>query len=267
MKKVLVSLVTHSAYKDVCNNFISLYDKNWSDCPYDFYISVIGDEVLFPGKKTVYFGRECTLPEALYNIMNDTDYDYCISFLGDAFINKKIDNIMVESLVKELDENGVEYCNLIPRTAYRFNKKVATRNTRYISTNDSYNMSFVAFIANREFILKEFAGKVTDLDFEKKYLNRGNKRCYTYKDRVILTENLFGLIPGISAGKWDRHALRKLQHSNREVCFTNRKKLSYFDMIKNDMIMIFQIFASQKQRVFLKKLLSKILKTKFATDF
>lgn len=267
MKKVLINLVTHSAYKDVCDNFITLFDKNWNNCAYDFCISVIGDEIFFPEKNSIYFGKECTLPEALYNVMNNSEYDYCISFLGDAFINKKIDNIIVESLIRELDENDVEYCNLIPKTAFRFNKKVATRNTRYISTNDSYNMSFVAFIASREFILNEFAGKITDLDFERKYLNRGNAKCYTYKNRVILNENLFGLIPGICAGKWDRHALSKLRKDNPEIVFTNRKKLSLCAMMKNDLIVIFQIFASQRQRVLLKKILSKIIGMKFATEY
>lgn len=267
MKKILVSLVTHSAYKDVCDNFIALFDKNWHNCAYDFCISVIGEKISFLGQNTVFHGENCTLPEALYNVVNNSEYDYCISFLGDAFINKSIDNKMVESLIKELDENNIAYCNLIPRIAYRFHKKMATKNTRYISTSDSYNMSFVAFIASREFILKEFAGKVTDLDFEKKYLNRTNSKCYTYKNRVILTKNLFGLVPGICAGKWDRHALRLLQYSNPEVCFTNRKKISNLEMIKNDLIMIFQVFASQKQRVVFKKVLSKITKIKFATDF
>ena len=165
MKKILVSLVTHSTYKDVCDNFITLFDKNWNNCAYDFCISVIGEKVSFFEKNTVYYGENCTLPEAIYNTMNNSKYDYCISFLGDAFINKNINNNMVESLIKELDNNNIEYCNLVPRIAYRFHKKKATEYTRYISSNDSYNMSFVAFIASREFVLKEFCGKITDLDF------------------------------------------------------------------------------------------------------
>ena len=53
MKKVLVSLVTHSAYKDICDNFLEMFDKNWNDCNYDFCISIIGDKIIFPGRKIV----------------------------------------------------------------------------------------------------------------------------------------------------------------------------------------------------------------------
>lgn len=267
MKKVLISLVTHSAYKDICENFIELFDKNWKGCKYDFQVLVIGNEISFDTKKVTYFGEECSLPEALYIAMSTSDYDYCISFLGDAFINKKIDNIMVESLIKEVSEKKIDYCNLIPRIAYRFHKKTAGENMRYISSDDSYNMSFVAFIASRRFILKEFAGKITDLDFEKKYLNRVNKCCRIYKNRVILTKNLFGLVPGVYAGKWDRHSLRKLQKDNPEIVFAHREKTPLGVMMKNDFIQIFQIFASQRQRIFLKRILSKLMGTKFATEF
>lgn len=267
MKKVIINLVTHSAYKDVCENFLSLFDKNWHNCNFDFCISVIGEKVDFPGKKVIYHGKECTLPEAIYNIMNTSNYDYCISFLGDAFVNKKIDNCMVEALIKEMCNKNIDYCNLVPKIAYRFKKKMASSNMRYISTCDSYNMSFVAFIASRRFILKEFAGKITDLDFEKKYLKRSEKKCYTYKNRVILTKNIFGLVPGIYAGKWDRHALKKLQRENPEIIFAHRKMISIHVMIKNDFIQIFQIFASQRQRIILKKIISKLMRVKFVTEY
>ena len=266
-KKVLVSLVTHSAYKDVCENFIELFDKNWEDCKYDFRVLVIGNEISFDKKKVNYYGRDCSLPEALYLAMSTSDYDYCISFLGDAFIDRKIDSIMVESLINDISEKNIEYCNFVPRIAYRFHKKLAGKNMRYISTNDSYNMSFVAFIASRRFVLKEFADRITDLDFERKYLNRINQCNQVYNDRVILTQNLFGLVPGIYAGKWDRHSLKRLQKDNPEIVFTNREKISNHVMIRNDFIKIFQIFASRKQRIILKKILSRLTGAEFATEF
>ena len=249
MKKVLVSLVTHSAYKDICDNFLEMFDKNWNDCNYDFCISIIGDKIIFPGRKIVYHGNKCTLPQALYNVVNDFEYDYCISFLGDAFINKKIDNKMVNHLIKDMESNNIDYCNLVPRIAYRLHKKKVNKNKRYISTNDSYNMSF------------------TDLDFEEKYLNRGDSKGYWYKNRVILTKNLFGLCPGITAGKWDRHVLKKLKNENPEIQFSKREMLSYSEMLKNDMIVVFQIFASQRQRIIMKKVISKITGIKFVTEY
>ena len=174
---------------------------------------------------------------------------------------------MVESLINEMEEKNIDYCNLVPRIAYRFRKRVVDKNMRYISSNDSYNMSFVAFVASRRFILKEFAGKITDLEFEEKYLSCSDKKFCIYKNRVILTKNLFGLIPGIYAGKWDRHAYRKLQKDNPEILFTQREVISVSVMIRNDFIQVFQIFASKRQRIILKKIISKLTGRKFATEF
>lgn len=267
MEKVLICLVTHSAYKDVCENFINLFDKNWTNCQYDFQVLVVGNKISLNNRKVTYYGEDCSLPEALYKAISISDYDYCISFLGDAFINKKINNIMVETLIKELNEKKIDYCNLIPRTAYRFHKKRAGENMRYISSDDSYSMSFIAFIASRRFIMGEFSGKITDLDFEKKYLNYISECCKIFKNKVILTNNLFGIVPGIYAGKWDRHSLKKLKKDNPEIVFTHRETISAFTMMKNDLIQLFQIFASKKQRKILKRILSKFMGVKFASEF
>lgn len=267
MKKVIINLVTHSAYKDVCENFLNLFDKNWHDCKFEFCISVIGDKIDFRGKKVIYNGNKCTLPEAIYNLMNNSDYDYCLSFLGDAFINTKVNNDEINKIIEEIDKCNIEYCNLIPKAAYRHHKISLNRDMRFITTNDNYNMSFVAFIASKKFILQEFKDKISDLDFEKKYLNRENVKYQIYKNRTILNKNVLGIVPGISAGKWDRHALNKLQKDNPEIEFTNRPKMSVKEMIENDIIQILQTWISCKQRMVLKKMISRITGKKFVTQF
>ena len=109
---------------------------------------------------------------------------------------------------------------------------------------------------------KEIALRYVDL-----HINRGDSKGYWYKNRVILTKNLFGLCPGITAGKWDRHVLKKLKNENPEIQFSKREMLSFSEMLKNDMIVVFQIFASQRQRIIMKKVISKITGIKFVTEY
>lgn len=63
-------------------------------------------------------------------------------------------------------------------------------------------MSFVAFIANRNFIETEFSGQISDLEFGSKYLELNGKNKVYYNDRVIVTNNIFNIITGIDAGEW-----------------------------------------------------------------
>lgn len=266
MEKVLVSLVTHSAYKDICENFVALFNKNWNTCTFDFIISVVGDDVRFDDIKTIYHGKHCQLPMAIYNVMVESDYDYCISFLGDAFINSPVDNLAVEQLLSFIQSKRINYCCLIPRIPFRLKKKTASKDTRYISVNDAYNMCFVAFIASKKFVLEEF-NNISDLEFETKYLGNTNKNNFYYDDRVILTRNIFNLEPGIDAGMWNRRAIKKLNRDNEDIIFSERKKVPVLKSIKNNIIQVMQIFISKKQRFYLKTMISRIFKVKFMTKY
>lgn len=267
MKKVLVILVTHSSYSDVCANFIELYKKNWSDCNYDFVISVVGDHVTFGKERVVYNGSTCTLPNAVYSIMEASDYDYCISFLGDAFINSRIHNEEINELMEEIYKYNISYCCLIPRTAFRFKYNKIGKNLRYISSNDIYNMSFVAFVASKDFVQQEFGNNITDLEFEMKYIMQNGDKDFFYTDRVILTKNIFHLEPGIDAGKWNRHAYKKIKRNNKDLVLAKRQKVSRFKMIIADIYMILQVVISKKQRKALKRIISKLFNVQFVTKF
>lgn len=267
MSKILINLVTHSSYADVCQNFLSLLKKNWSDCPYDFIISIIGQKISFDGYICHYHGKNCKLPEAIYKEISESDYEYCISFLGDAFINSKINNEEVFKLIHVIENCNIEYCCLIPRKPFRFKKKKVGDMLRYISSYDAYNMCFVAFIASRKFILKEFCNGISDLEFEKKYLEENTDNYFFYTDRVIVTKNVFNLVPGIDAGKWNRHAIKILKNSNSDISFCDRERISFFKNIFSDIIHFSQIIVSKKQRRIIKKFLKNIFGIKFTTDF
>ena len=43
--------------------------------------------------------------------------------------------------------------------------------------------------------------------------------------------------------------------------------LSYCEMLKKDMIVVYQIIASQRQRINMKKVISKITGIKFVTEY
>lgn len=267
MEKVLINLVTHSAYKDVCLNFLELFKKNWKDCPFDFIISVVGEPMEFKEYQTKYCGKNCQLPEAVYKTMHNSQYKYVISFLGDAFIDKKVDNYVIMDLLKEIENCNIQYCCLIPKKPFRFVGKKAGNNIRYISSFDAYNMSFVAFIASRNFIETEFSGQISDLKFESKYLELNGKNKVYYNDRVIVTNNIFNIIPGIDAGEWNRHAYKKLRRDNPEICFNSRQIAPLTATIKNDLFRVLQLFVSKKHRKVIKKIVSKIFKIKFVTDY
>ena len=266
MKKVLINLVTHSSYIDVCRNFLYLYNKNWNSNNYDFSISIIGDYVELSDNVKIYNYGNVSLPSAIYKTVIAGDYDYCISFLGDAFIYKKVNENIINSIMKAIDENKIEYCNLIPHPKLRFKSHKINNYMRLIENNDSYNMSFVAFIANKSFIMKEFENEITDLEFERKYLQKSSKSNFIYNNRVILTKNIFNITPGIDAGKWNLHSLKKIRKYNPEIVLCKRPLTSKKIQLKNDFIKLIQTIFKRKTIKRMKKIANKIFKISFVTN-
>ena len=267
MSKILISLVTHSDYADVCENFIELFNKNWryDKNKFDFIVNVIGNQKQFSDFETYFHGKEKTLPGALYDIVYEKDYEYCISFLGDAFINSKVNDEIVLNIIDSMKKSQIDYCCLIPRIPWMGMGKRINSYMRAVSNRDSYNISFVAFIASRKFILDEFNNNISDLNFEEKYLKKALSKYEVYKNKSILYGNYLGLVPGIDSGKWNRHALKKLTKKNPEISFTHREKLSAKNQLRNDICHILQIFLTRKQIIIIKKILRKLFKINFFT--
>lgn len=225
-ERCVVILLTHSKYLDICKIFVDLFYKNWRDCPYRMVVSVTGYNNKYMKKNPLflYNGEDATLPMCLYNAVEKFPADYYCSFLGDAFISKKINQRNFSELLENLNKNNIEYCSLLPQRAYG-RKKLMNANCRYIHSTDRYSHSFIAFIANEAFINREFKEKITDLEFEEKYLEIANQKQpnFYFKQRVILDKNIFSIYPGIVKGKWERNIYNSIKKKNPEINLGKRK--------------------------------------------
>lgn len=262
----VIVLMTHSAYIDICNNFIDLFQKNWADCPFKILGVVMGNKDTIKGIETIYIGTNGTLSDCIYTVVEKYEAHYYICFLGDAFISKKIQNIQVYNLLNELKNNNANYCGIIPKKKDLKNKKYQASYIRNIREKDIYAHSFVAFIATKEFVKDELVGK-TDFEFEEKYLNIANDSLdnRVFPDHFIVVTDIFHIVPSIVKGKWDRFALKFVKYNNPQIQFSDRVKMNLLEQSKVTFINTFEGFVSVRTRKIIKKILIKI-GFKFATD-
>ena len=216
----IIIIPTHSSYQKTVENFLQLLRKNWPNCPYKLIVSVTGNNTVIPNCENLYNGRDASLIDCIVNVTKKYPNKRYLCLLGDAFINKKIDNEIVQKMLNILTKNRIDYCSL---NYVRNYKKVKTfnQNLRYIHGKDRYSHSFVAFAASYQYIAEELSKFKSDLDFEKFYLFQ-DKNEY-YKNHLIVRKNYFNLLPSITKGKWDRNNYYKLRKSNPEVIFDKRE--------------------------------------------
>ena len=229
--KINIFVNISSKYQDVADVFFEQLEKNWDENKFDI-----------------------TLPNRIYDAAVKKKADYYICFLGDAIIGNKIIQYKIEKLFHYMEANKIEYCNLIP-----INQTKSDSLYRFIRKNEFYGIGFIAFIASYNFIIKEFKEKITDFEFEHKYLKMAllqNKNEWT--NRIILNKNIFNIWHGIIKGKWDRKVYRSLKNKSIVIRRSKRSKLSVFDTIYVRIARLSQYILTPMTRQKIKNILKKI---------
>ena len=260
MKDFIIILPTHSNYQGVVRNFLQLLKKNWPNCPYEIIISVAGKRFTIDGYKIIYNGANASLVDCVVNVAEKCKSKYYISFLGDAFINRKIDDRVVAEIFSEIRNNKINYCSLQCVKNYKKRKNFNKR-LRFINSLDRYSHNFTAFVASQEYIMDELSKNKSDLDFEKKYLSPTIEKYYS--NHLIVNKNYFKLLPSITKGKWDRINYGKLLRKNPEIEFDYRKKQSWKYSILCHLRNYFVSYLPSSMRIGAKNKVEEIFKIKF----
>lgn len=266
-EKTIIIIPTHTDYMDVCKDFFYLMKHNWKDCPFKIVLSITGkNQKDYNFHEYVTNPIDSTLTFCIYNAMKKYDAQYYICMLGDAFIDAKINNKDFFDLIDYMLNNNLDYCNLIPHN--HLNCIKLNDYSRYINMNERYGISFVAFIASKKFIDAEFGKEISDLEFEKKYIEiaEKSKKNDFYSKYIILKTNIFNIYPGIVKGKWNRKVLRRLIRHNKNACFNTRPKLSIKEQIILDISNKFSFLFTNNCRKKIKKIISKVFKYTFTTE-
>ena len=264
-----ILIPTHSAYMDICENFISVLRRSWKDCPYPVKIALCGKQTDSDIAEKIYCGESTTLTKALVEAVKNDPNEMFLVFLGDAFFFDKVDQKEVEVLLTQLSENKVQYCSLRPKPTQK-KEKLLTELLRQIHSQDRYTHSFICFAATKDYIIEEFnSPKVdSDMDYELKYLQIVNsEEDFYFEDHAILRRDIFHIIPGIEKGKWDRHVLSKLKKRYPDIEFSKREKLSVARQLYSDLNGLLLPLIPNGLRRFLKKIVGRVFgKSIFTTD-
>ena len=259
----IIVLPTHSKYSKITANFLKLLRKNWSDCQFEIVVSMTGEDIKIEGVKNIYNGKNASLIKCLVDASKEYKSKYYISFLGDAFISKKINNSSVMNLLNTIDNSNIDYCSLKYVKGYTKEKK-CNQYFRYINALDRYSHNFTAFVVSYDYLNEEFLKFKDDLDFEEYYLKKKTNKYYD--KHLIVRKNYFRLLPGIIKGEWDAINYKRLKKDNPEINFDNRPVLSFKESairhIRNNIV----AHIPANARIGIKKFTEKAFGFKFGVD-
>lgn len=256
---IAILVNVNSNYADIAEIFVELFDKNWSDCPYPVFFLTDKKFNNTSKFKVLVCSDELSLPGKVYLANHLLGFEYYICLLGDAFITEKVNSNLIDEFVTQIKTNGIDYCKIMVSRP-----KLNHSMIELIDKMDTYAVSFLAYIANRKFIEKEFIENISDFDFENKYLNPNMR--YELRNIARLNHNIFNLTHGVIKGKWITSSYRKIQKYSYRITQSVRPKLNLFEEVKLNMVDSSYRILSLKNRAKIKKLLNKI-GFKFLTNY
>ena len=115
MKEVAYVVLSCDPYSDVWDPYGRLFEKFWSDCPFDTYLA--SNHIKFDkyGFKPLLIGDDVTWSNGLMIVLNQLKkkgYKYIIAAFDDFLITSKVDNSTIIPAVKEfikLDGNCLRF--------------------------------------------------------------------------------------------------------------------------------------------------------------
>ena len=144
-------------YSPVWNDFFNLKDRFWGDCKYPWYVVTESMDYERAGVTVIKCGKGLDLAGRLKKAALSVDAEYISIFLEDYFIDSKVDNGVVDSLLQLMDEKKITTINVSEVFKWIINQ----RNKQYlrehliiVPPHLRYGISTEATIWRKDFLLE-----------------------------------------------------------------------------------------------------------------
>lgn len=267
-QQLVLFVLSCDAYQDLWEDFFNLRDRYWPDCPYEWYLVTEEADFKHENVTVIKCGKDLNWSGRLRFAINKIDSPYYGIFLEDYFITDKIDNAIIENLLKIMKDNAVTFIN----TSDVFYNCIGRKELDYYKENliiipnhKVYGISTESGIWSKQYLLEKLGdGDYSAWQFEIDRVNEaksenglgGFNLC---DDRMPFHVSI---LPVVIQGKV-YPAARKFFQRNGYEFMTNRDNMTFKQVLLFDMKMKFSNMKHGKK--VLKWLASKILGIKFFT--
>lgn len=104
--------IFYDGYYDLWEDFLELFQKNWSDCPYPLYIVDSEKELSFEKQYNVSVlnaGKDAEYSKKVQLAINQIDADYLLLLLEDFFVSKPVDSLEFQRLFNIIQQKNYSY--------------------------------------------------------------------------------------------------------------------------------------------------------------
>jgi hypothetical protein len=221
MKKVALLILSCDKYNDLWENYFILFNKFWPDCPFPVYLQTnaldFDCEII---TNVIKVGEDNSWSEDLLQSLSYLEqYDYVLLMMEDMFLNRKVSNTQILSVLDDFFNVNGNFITLINEPNY---DKKFSENFGIISPGAMYRSTATAALWRKKVLVDILRENETAWDFEKK----GSIRTDQYDGFYAVVNNCFSFFHGVVKGQWTMHAVKEFNKIGLDIDFSTRKVFS-----------------------------------------
>ncbi len=157
--KMAILVLSCDKYSATWNNFFDLKEMFWPDCNFKCYLATDSKEYHREGVEVIHFGSIREWSKCARIALEHIDAPYISLFLEDAFIYKKIDNIIINEDVDFAEGHHVDFLTLEKKRAFLPPEQwnYFADNMVIIPPHQRYGVETSAAIWNKEYLVRKLS--------------------------------------------------------------------------------------------------------------
>lgn len=156
--KLVLLVLSCDAYNDLWEDFFNLRDIYWPDCPYKWFLVTETADYNRKNVNIIKSGKGHDWAYRFRNAINQIDAQYFGVYLEDYFLYDRVDNNVIDSLIKIMEQNNITFIN----TSDVFYNCIGMKHKEYfkdhliiIPNNRLYGISTESGIWERKYLLEK----------------------------------------------------------------------------------------------------------------
>lgn len=214
-------------YSDLWEPYIDLFNRYWSDCPFDKYLVSNIKTLTTSSFHIINSGVDECWSSGLLKVLSilENRYEYIFITLEDLFILKKVDNNQILRLMDSFENHNGNYLRLY--TKGRYPDRIIDDHMGELLKSNPYRINCVYSIWRISILKGLLKTDENAWEFEKK----GVLRSCNLNGFFISNGNIFNISNTIVKGKWVPYEYHKIKKELPNIII-QRPMLSFQETVK-----------------------------------
>jgi hypothetical protein len=225
-KKICLLVLSCDKYSDLWPIFFDLFEKNWSDCPFDKYLLTNFKKAPSPDFNTINIGKDRSWSDNLLFAIDKIlgKYAYIFLFMDDGFITRVNTKQIVKDIKTFIDLKG-DYMTFInePKPTKPINQYFGE-----IEISSKYRATATWALWDITTLSSLLKKGESAWGFE----IFGSERSIKYSNFYSVYKDRFSYVHGVIKGMWLPSSVKKLESLGYNVDLGERKKMDLKTYLK-----------------------------------